>query len=94
MPFCAFCQKEVVCQEKVGRTEVCLHCDADLHCCYQCQFYDQKSHHECREPQAEYVSEKDKANFCDYFAFDPQSKVQTAPKDALKTRWEDLFKKK
>ena len=89
---CAFCQNEVVVSERVGRRDVCSHCGRDLHCCCQCHFYDKNVHHECREPQADYVKEKDQANFCDYFRFDPkiQAKVEDA---AAKAKFENLFKK-
>ena len=93
MAKCAFCQKEVPVLGRVGRCDVCPSCDHDLHCCYQCQFYDAKAHRECREPQAEYVSDKEKANFCDYFVFDPQIQVKTADKEAQKAKFESLFKK-
>ena len=94
MPKCVFCQKEVGLAEKPGRSEECPHCGRDLHCCYQCRFYDVKAHHECREPQADFVAEKDKANFCDYFVFDPQIKVQTEDKEKARAKLEALFRKK
>ena len=43
--------------------------DADVHCCRNCEFDDPGSYNECRETQAERVLEKDRSNFCDYFAF-------------------------
>lgn len=94
MPRCAFCQKEVELKEKPGRREVCPHCGRDLHGCYQCRFYDKSTHHECREPQADFVAEKDQGNFCDYFVFDPQIQVKTEDKAKARTKLEALFKKK
>ncbi|MBI4125149.1 MAG: hypothetical protein HY466_04385 [Deltaproteobacteria bacterium] len=91
---CAFCQREVVLTEKPGRREECPHCGRDIHCCYQCRFYDAKAHHECREPQADFVAEKDQANFCDYFVFAPQIRVKTEDKEKLKAQLNNLFKKK
>jgi hypothetical protein len=32
-----------------------------------CQFYDTSSYNECREPTADRIIEKEKANFCDFF---------------------------
>ncbi|MDO8527137.1 MAG: hypothetical protein Q7T03_05545 [Deltaproteobacteria bacterium] len=92
MSLCAFCQKEVSLSGTVGRRDVCPHCDADLHCCFQCHFYNPDVHHECTEPQADYVSEKEKANFCDYFRFDPHAKVKVADKEAQKAKLDALFK--
>lgn len=94
MPTCAFCQKKIELSEKPGRCDLCPHCDRDLHCCFQCLFYDANAHHECREPQADIVLEKDKANFCDYFIFDPQIQVKTEDKNAARAKLEALFKKK
>lgn len=94
MSACAFCQKEVDLQGKPGRRDTCPHCGVDLHCCFQCRFYDPNAHHHCLEPQAEYVGEKGKANFCDYFVFEPKTKRASPGKDILKSKWEGLFKKK
>lgn len=32
-----------------------------------CAFYDPHSYNECKEPVAERIIDKEKANFCDYF---------------------------
>lgn len=94
MPVCCFCQKDISLKEKPGFRDACPHCGRDLHCCYQCYFYDRSAHHECREPMAEFVADKDKNNFCDYFVFDPQIQVQPENKNAVKAKLEALFKKK
>lgn len=79
-----------------GRSESCPACHADLHACRQCRHYDPQAHHECREPQAEYVQDKARSNFCEYFVFrggsgeaDPQQARGAAAKQALN----DLFRK-
>ncbi len=51
----------------IGRAEECPSCRRDLHVCLNCRFYDKKAYHECTEPQAEYVQDKDRGNFCDLF---------------------------
>ena len=51
----------------VGRSENCQSCYASIRCCMMCQFYDKSAYNECREPTADRILEKDKANFCDYF---------------------------
>jgi hypothetical protein len=38
-----------------------------LHACKLCEFYDVSKAKHCREPIAEEVSDKQRANFCDYF---------------------------
>ncbi len=83
---------------KVQRGDTCASCSADLHCCYNCRFYDPGKHNECAEPQAEYVKYKDEANFCDYF--DPGPNVRGAPAragaataDDTRRKFDSLFKK-
>jgi len=51
----------------VGRRTTCPECDADLHSCINCRFYDESSAHECREPHAEHYVDKESANACDLF---------------------------
>ncbi|HVO21861.1 MAG TPA: hypothetical protein VMU15_21600 [Anaeromyxobacter sp.] len=51
----------------VGRRTTCPECDADLHACIDCRFYDESSAHECREPHAEHYVDKESANACDLF---------------------------
>lgn len=48
------------------RLEVCKACDAELHVCRLCEFYDTGVAKSCREPVAEEVKDKVQANFCDY----------------------------
>jgi hypothetical protein len=52
----------------VSRRESCSRCGAELRCCVNCAFHDRSAYNECREPSAERVVDKDRANFCDYFA--------------------------
>jgi hypothetical protein len=49
------------------RRDICKQCNADLHACKLCEFYDLSKAKHCREPIAEEVSDKQRANFCDYF---------------------------
>jgi hypothetical protein len=49
------------------RLAECRACRAELHVCRLCEFYDPRVAKSCREPIAEEVKEKARANFCDYF---------------------------
>ena len=49
------------------REEECKACGAELHACRLCEFYDPAVANSCREPVAEEVKDKTRANFCDYF---------------------------
>lgn len=67
----------------LSRRSKCRHCNADLHACRQCRFYDTSKNNSCAEPMAERVVNKEKANFCDYFepgtaAFAPADRGETA----------------
>ena len=63
---CWKCRKETNI-EKAVRGDECPHCHADLHVCKACDFYESGSHNDCRESSAEFVSDKERGNFCDYF---------------------------
>jgi hypothetical protein len=65
---CYGCAADVGARERVGRRDTCPSCGVDLHSCRQCRFYDTRAYNECREPQAERVLDKERANFCDWFA--------------------------
>ncbi len=81
--------------DRVTTRETCPRCDSDLHCCRNCRFYDPSVHNQCRETQAEWVKEKDRANYCDYFqpveAVGSPRRSRTSS-DEVKKRFNDLFK--
>ena len=66
---CHKCNSPLAVSDKPGRTATCPECDADLHCCRNCTFYDPRVYNECRESQAERVVDKERSNFCDYFSW-------------------------
>jgi len=49
------------------RLEECKKCGAELHVCKLCEWYSIAVAKHCREPIAEEVKDKERANFCDYF---------------------------
>lgn len=49
------------------RVDECRSCSAELHVCKLCEFYDITVAKHCREPIAEIVRDKERANYCDYF---------------------------
>ena len=55
-----------------SRYEECSSCKADLHACLACKHYDPNISDACREDRADFVLDKDKANFCDYFRANPR----------------------
>jgi hypothetical protein len=68
MPYCMSCDAELPADLRVGRETLCPKCDAYLHACIQCRFYEPTLHNQCLEPEADYVGDRQKANFCDFFA--------------------------
>jgi hypothetical protein len=74
------------------RLDECKRCSAELHACKLCEWYSTLVAKHCREPIAEEVKDKERANFCDYFKPKPGAYV---PPDAAaskaKTDLEALF---
>jgi ribosomal protein L40E len=75
------------------RLEECPACGVDLHVCRMCWSYDPAAAKRCREPDAEEVKEKERANFCDYFRPRPDAyrAQERAEADASRARLEALF---
>jgi len=53
--------------QPLGRRAECAACHAELHVCRMCRHYDTSKAKHCREPMAEEVKDKTRANFCDWF---------------------------
>ena len=94
MPACFSCGEGVTVSGRVGRTESCSHCGADLHCCRNCEFYDPVAYNECRETQAERVVEKERSNFCDFFQLAVKPYLMKKQEPDAKKKLEELFRKK
>ncbi len=62
------------------RLDECPACRAELHACRMCVDYDTRIAKHCREPTAEEVRAKDRANFCDHFS--PRKSAFKPPDDA------------
>jgi hypothetical protein len=51
----------------LARLTECPSCHAQLHVCRMCVFFDPAAAQQCREPVADAVADKQRANFCGYF---------------------------
>jgi hypothetical protein len=93
---CHFCGGPLDPKMRVARSTVCPGCGRDLHACVQCRHHDPRAHNQCREPQAEWVTDRERANFCDYFSLDPVGKSGARPDraGAARTKLDSLFKPK
>ncbi|MDC7239505.1 MAG: hypothetical protein PQJ50_03995 [Spirochaetales bacterium] len=78
---------------KIYRTTICSSCGRELKVCKNCLHYDSSSYNQCREPQAERVADKERANFCDYFEPSGEGGSSTGSDKAKEARskLEDLF---
>ena len=76
----------------LSRFDECRACKASLHACRLCEFYKTSVAKQCREPIAEEVKDKERANFCDYFK--PRPGAYIAPDSAAaraRTELEAMF---
>ena len=96
---CWYCGSPVTDEEPFGRSLVCQSCGKDLRVCKHCRFFLPGSRGDCRETNAEPAADKERANFCDWFSFDPkfrkggtgQTKKQTQA-DSARSAFDSLFK--
>ncbi len=49
--------------------EMCPRCEVFLHSCRNCSLYDETARHECKNPTIEFISDKERGNFCEEFRF-------------------------
>ena len=79
----------------ISRQDMCPSCSNYLHVCRMCVHFDADVARQCREDDAEDVTEKEKLNFCDYFvpsatAFDADRKTaDDQARDALASLFGD-----
>ena len=75
------------------RRDECPACGTDLHVCRMCEFYAPSVAKSCREPVAEEVNDKERANFCDYFVGQPLAAAAggVAEAEAARSQLESLF---
>lgn len=85
---------ELAAGERVGFRDACSSCRADLHVCLNCLHHDPGAHNQCRESNAEWVSDRERANRCDYFTLG-EAKGGAAERERGRARssLDALFKK-
>lgn len=79
--------------ERVGFRDTCESCDADLHSCKNCALHEPSAYNECRESSSERVSDRERANRCDYFVPGDARGGDSNPKGDALADLEALFKK-
>jgi hypothetical protein len=77
----------------LARLAECPACHAELHVCKSCIYYDTAVANHCREPVAEPVGDKTRANFCGYFQFraDAWQPQTAAPERNARAQLDSLF---
>ena len=76
-----------------ARAAECPACNADLHVCKMCEFFDTGARRGCREPVADEVGDKERSNFCGYFQPTPLTTVDARASEgvAAQSGLADLF---
>jgi hypothetical protein len=100
MKCCHRCGSELRLASAIARTDSCPHCHSDLKCCLNCRLHDPGANNQCREPQAEWQTDKEKANFCEFFEFRETSALgqpgmgggESGP-DRARSAFDALFRK-
>jgi hypothetical protein len=92
---CAECDSEraLAPGERIGFRDECERCSADLHACRNCAHHDPGAYNQCREPNTEWVSGRERANRCDYFAPGSGEGGTSGSQARARSDLEDLFKK-
>jgi hypothetical protein len=93
--FCHGCKNEIVFEVKLQRADTCPHCGVDMHACKNCEHWDASAHNQCKEHVAEYIPDREKANFCTFFTFRNGAREDTSAQVAKsRVALDALFKKK
>lgn len=88
---CWKCKREIS-VENVTRLTECPLCSCDLHCCKGCKFYSAGNHWDCKENIDSIVLDKERSNFCDFFAANKVVKSNDESKEkSNKDNARDLF---
>ena len=96
MSACFYCGGALEATMRIVRDSECPHCRRDLHACVQCRHYDPHAHNKCREPQPEWVTDRERRNFCDYFKLNPAARAGATRgrAESARSKLDDLFKPK
>jgi hypothetical protein len=96
---CWYCGSPIQDEEPLGRSLRCPQCGKDLRVCRHCRFYLPGIRGDCGESHAEAVADKERGNFCDWFALDPRFRLSGPGERKARDRaasarsaFDDLFK--
>jgi hypothetical protein len=96
---CWYCGSPITDPNPIGRSARCQNCGKDLRSCKNCRFFLPGSSGDCHESGAEPQSDKERANFCDWFSLDEKYRSQTTGQSggsekaaASRAAFDNLFK--
>ncbi len=87
---CFSCNHQWEYAPPISRKDECPKCHRDCKICLNCKLHDRGAHHECREEQAEWVKDKEKGNFCDFFESSQSSTTSSKTAEA-NSKLDSLF---
>lgn len=70
----------------ISRQDQCPSCSVYLHVCRMCGYFDVNVPRQCREDDAEDVTDKEKLNFCEWYEPSPNAFDAARKRDADKAR--------
>lgn len=94
MKLCHKCGEPWVSERRIpGRTETCVGCSYDLHCCLNCMLFAPGRPNDCMSPTVDPVLDKEKANFCGEFEFaeDRGPEKDDDSRENGRDAWDKLF---
>lgn len=75
---------------KIGFRATCPACDAWIHCCLGCRYYQSGRSNDCLIPGTERISDRSNINFCEDFKILLNAPKQS-PQDKAKQSFDALF---
>ena len=92
MANCWSCNTDLGALRKVGREEVCGSCQSWVHSCKNCRFWDEASR-TCEEPAAEWVHDRERANFCDFHTMPSPDAARRPSREPAPATSRDAFER-
>jgi hypothetical protein len=71
---CYYCRVSIS-LEVQKKNRLCPSCGSDMHCCKNCEHFDENSSSKCKEPNSPWVHDRESQNNCPFFEMKDHSKV-------------------
>ncbi len=83
---CWKCDRDADVGEKIGFRAICDHCGSWQHVCVNCHNYHVGKPNDCAIPGTEFVSDREKRNFCEEFGLKTKEKRSGPTKEDVARR--------